>query len=102
MSKDMPRMTQNKRPRASFAGLRRVIATLRGPGGCPWDRAQTHESLAPYLLEETHETLEALDSGGPEKPCEELGALRFEALIRVRLAEAARAFTMRDDVARIT
>ncbi len=102
MSKDMPRMTQNKRPRASFAGLRRVIATLRGPGGCPWDRVQTHESLAPYLLEETHETLEALDSGDPEKRCEELGDLMFEVLIQVQLAEEARAFTMRDVIAGIT
>src|SRR2546425_11701007 len=95
-------MTRDRRRPATFAGLRRIIATLRGPDGCPWDRVQTHESLAPYLLEETHETLEALDSGDPEKGCEEPGNLMFEFLIQVQLAEEARAFTMRDVIAGIT
>jgi len=89
-------MTQDKSPPASLAALRRIIATLRGPGGCPWDRVQTHQSLAPYLLEETHETLEALDCGDPQKLCEELGDLLFEVLIQVQLAEEAGTFTMRD------
>src|SRR5438093_3575627 len=102
MPKTRSHMTQDKSPPASLAALRRIIATLRGPGGCPWDRVQTHESLAPYLLEETHETLEALDSGDPEKRCEELGDLMFEVLIQVQLAEEARAFTMRDVIAGIT
>jgi len=51
-------MKQDNQPPSTFAGLRRIIAILRGPDGCPWDRVQTHQSLAPYLLEETHETLE--------------------------------------------
>src|SRR5216117_1492539 len=93
-------MTRDKRP-ATFAGLRGIIATLRGPEGCPWDGVQTHQSLAPYLLEETHETLEALDSQDPVKLCEELGDLLFEVLIQVQLAEETGAFTMRDVLAGI-
>ena len=50
-----------------------VVARLRAPGGCPWDRQQTHESLRPYLLEETYELLEAIDSGDDAKMKEELG-----------------------------
>jgi len=50
-----------------------VVARLRAPGGCPWDREQTHESLRPYLLEETYELLEAIDSGDDAKIMEELG-----------------------------
>src|SRR6266542_923443 len=93
---DTLRMTLTKRRPATFAGLRRIIATLRGPQGCPWDKVQTHQSLAPYLLEETHETLEALESADPEKLCEELGDLLFEVLIQAQLAEEAGEFTMRD------
>jgi len=89
-------MTQAQQPPATLAGLRRIIATLRGPRGCPWDRVQTHQSLAPYLLEETHETLEALDAGDSKKLCEELGDLLFEVFIQAQLAEEAGEFTMRD------
>src|SRR3990172_2400095 len=53
-------MRPTKRELRTFSGLRKVIASLRGPGGCPWDRVQTHESLRPFLLEEASETLEAL------------------------------------------
>src|SRR6266540_2432559 len=95
-------MTRGKRPPATFAGLMRIIATLRGPDGCPWDRVQTHQSLAPYLLEETHETLEALDSREPRELCEELGDLLFEVLIQIQLAEEAGEFTVRDVIAAIT
>src|SRR6266540_7357927 len=89
-------MIPDKRSLSSFAGLRRIIARLRGPDGCPWDRVQTHESLAPYLLEEAHETLDALDSKEMAKLCEELGDLLFQVLIHVQLAEEAGAFAMRD------
>jgi tetrapyrrole methylase family protein / MazG family protein len=79
-----------------FAGVRRIIATLRGPDGCPWDRVQTHETLKAYLLEEAAETLEALDDGDPPKLREEVGDLLFQVLIHVQLAEEAGEFTMRD------
>ena len=89
-------MIPDRRSLGTFPGLRRIIATLRGPGGCPWDRVQTHESLRPHLLEETSETLDALDAQDPEKLCEELGDLLFQVLIHTQLAEEAGEFTMRD------
>jgi tetrapyrrole methylase family protein/MazG family protein len=91
-------MKPDKRSLGEFSGLRRIIATLRGPGGCPWDRVQTHESLRPYLLEEAAESLEALHSGDRDKLREELGDLLFQVLIHVQLAEEAGDFTMRDVV----
>jgi tetrapyrrole methylase family protein/MazG family protein len=81
---------------STFPGLRRIIATLRGPEGCPWDRVQTHGSLRPYLLEEAYEALDALDAKDPGKLCEELGDLLFQVVIHTQLAEEAGEFTMRD------
>src|SRR3954451_22702769 len=65
---------------------------------CPWKREQTHRSLARYLLEETHETLEAIDSGDPDHLREELGDLLLQVYFHAVLAEEAGAFTL-DDVA---
>jgi tetrapyrrole methylase family protein/MazG family protein len=84
------------RRQRSFPGLRQIVATLRGPGGCPWDRVQTHETLRPYLLEETAETLEALDRGDPDDLCEELGDLLFEVLLHIQIAEERGDFTLSD------
>jgi XTP/dITP diphosphohydrolase len=64
-----------------------VMDQLRSPGGCPWDAAQTHESLARYLLEETYETLEAIEAGDPVMLREELGDLLLQVLFHARLAE---------------
>ena len=89
-------MTPDKRSPVTLAGLRRIIATLRGPNGCPWDRVQTRQSLAPYLIEEAYEALDALDSGNPANVREELGDLLFEVLIQGQLAEEAGEFTLRD------
>ena len=82
----------------TFNGLRKVVATLRGPDGCPWDRVQTHESLRPYLAEEAAEALEALHDGDPALVCEELGDLLFQILIHVQLAEERGDFKMADVV----
>src|ERR1700742_1286847 len=65
----------------------RVMDRLRSPGGCPWDAEQTHESLARYLLEETYETLEAIEVGDPTSLREELGDLLLQVLFHARLAE---------------
>jgi len=89
-------MTASDRDLRTFAGLRRIIATLRGPQGCPWDRVQTHESLRPFLLEEASETLAALDSGDRELLCEELGDLLLEVLLHVRIAEETGEFRLAD------
>ncbi|HEX9236870.1 MAG TPA: MazG nucleotide pyrophosphohydrolase domain-containing protein, partial [Actinomycetota bacterium] len=58
---------------------------LRGPGGCPWDREQTHQSLARHLLEEAHETLEAIDEGDPDRLREELGDLLLQVVFHAEM-----------------
>jgi tetrapyrrole methylase family protein / MazG family protein len=68
------------------AAIFEVVARLRAPGGCPWDREQTHESLRPYLLEETYELLEAIDSGDTVKMKEELGDLLLQVAMHAEIA----------------
>jgi tetrapyrrole methylase family protein / MazG family protein len=63
-----------------------VVKRLRAPDGCPWDREQTHESLRPYLLEETYELLEAIDSGDDAKIKEELGDLLLQVAMHAEIA----------------
>lgn len=63
-----------------------VVHRLRAPDGCPWDREQTHESLRPYLLEETYELLEAIDSGDNDKMKEELGDLLLQVAMHAEIA----------------
>jgi tetrapyrrole methylase family protein/MazG family protein len=99
------RRKADRRSFGTFSGLRRIIATLRSPEGCPWDRVQTHRTLRPYLLEEAYETvdaLNALDQGNPDSLREELGDLLFQVLIHTQLAEEAGEFTMRDVLRGIT
>ena len=69
-----------------FEELVDVIATLRGENGCPWDREQTHETLKSTLIEETYETLEAIDAGDPKKLKEELGDLLLNVLLQAQIA----------------
>lgn len=64
-----------------------VMDRLRSPGGCPWDAEQTHQSLVPYLLEEAHEAVEALESGDPTHMREELGDLLLQIAFQSRVAE---------------
>ncbi len=78
--------------------LVKVMHRLRGPGGCPWDREQTHRSLARHLLEEAHETLEAIDSGRPELLREELGDLLLQVVFHAEMAREEGTFDI-DDVA---
>ena len=79
-------------------GVRGVMDRLRDPvDGCPWDNAQTHESLRPHLLEETYEVLEAIASGDSAELCEELGDLMMQVVLHAKLAEQDGAFTL-DDV----
>jgi tetrapyrrole methylase family protein / MazG family protein len=78
-----------------------VIATLRGPDGCPWDRVQTHDTLRPFLLEETSEALAAIDQADPKALAEELGDVLFNVLLHVQLAEEAGEFSMADVVGHV-
>lgn len=77
--------------------LVQVMDQLRSPGGCPWDAQQTHESLARYLLEETYETLEAMDQGDLTSLREELGDLLLQIVFHARIAqETASDFTLEE------
>ena len=82
-----------------FDELVRIMATLRGPEGCPWDREQTLGSLRPFLLEENYEALAALDHGDMAGLREELGDLLFEIVFLARLAEEGGHFTVADAAA---
>ncbi len=66
--------------------LVRVMARLRGPGGCPWDREQTHGTLARHLLEETHELLEAIDDGNSDAIRDELGDILLQVVFHAQMA----------------
>lgn len=77
------------------------MARLRAPDGCPWDRKQTHESLKPYLVEETYEVLEALDHNETARLREELGDLLLQILFHAQIATEAGAFTIDDVMQRL-
>src|SRR5262245_34496132 len=77
-----------------FLELLAVMGRLRGEGGCPWDRAQTRDSLRPFLVEETYEVLDALDTGDPRRIREELGDLLFQVVFHTELARELNEFSM--------
>jgi tetrapyrrole methylase family protein/MazG family protein len=79
-----------------FETLVKIIARLRAPDGCPWDREQTHASLREFLLEETYEVLAALDEGSTEKLCQELGDLLLQIVLHAQIATDAREFKLGD------
>ncbi len=85
--------------RGSFEYFQEIVAHLRAPEGCPWDRKQTHESLREYLLEETYEVLEALDSGDSDLLMKELGDLLLQIVLHSQIAVEAGEFNMADVIA---
>ncbi len=85
-----------KSDQAMFEQLIAIMKRLRGPGGCPWDAEQTHESLTRYLLEETYEVIEAIEAKSPEHIKEELGDLLLQPVFHAAIAEEAGTFTMND------
>jgi MazG family protein len=70
-----------------FLELVELVDRLRGPGGCPWDREQTFDTLKPMMLEEAYEVLDAMDSGDRQEFCSELGDLLFQVVFLSRVAE---------------
>ncbi len=76
----------------SFEAFQEIIAHLRAPDGCPWDREQTHQTLRTNLLEETYEALEALDAGDPDKMREEFGDLLLQLTLHAQIANEAGEF----------
>src|SRR5437879_10407144 len=84
-----------------FERLVALQARLRAPNGCPWDREQTHDSLRTYLVEETYEVLEALDSGDDTKIADELGDLLLQIVFHSQLAREAGRFDIAEVIERI-
>ncbi len=81
-----------------FDSLVEIIARLRAPDGCPWDRKQTHSSLRNHLLEECYEVLEALDEGDSARLCSELGDLLLQIVLHTQIATEAGEFNLGDVV----
>lgn len=102
MSEEFPEL--EAQPVLSRAGgarlldLVRVMHRLRGPDGCPWDREQTHQSLARHLLEEAHEALEAIDSDDPDRLRDELGDVLLQVVFHAEMARQEGTYDI-DDVA---
>ena len=82
---------------SNFKRLLDIMAQLRSPEGCPWDREQTPQSLKPYLIEETYEVLEAIDQNNDENIAEELGDLLLQVVFHAQIASEESRFTI-DDV----
>lgn len=85
--------------RYTFEELKEIIAVLRSGQGCPWDRAQTHESLRQCLQDECSEVLEAIDKKDTENLCEELGDILLQVMLHSQIAKEAGEFTVEDVVA---
>ncbi|RKL65215.1 nucleoside triphosphate pyrophosphohydrolase [Salipaludibacillus neizhouensis] len=86
----------------NFSKLRQVIQQLRGPGGCPWDQKQTHESLKKYLIEESYELLEAIDEEDDDHIVEELGDVLLQVLLHAQIGEDDGFFNVEDVIEGVT
>src|SRR5687767_10666923 len=90
--------SMDNRAAGEFIRLVEIMATLRGPEGCPWDRDQTIDSLKPFVLEETYEVIEAIDRHDHAALCEELGDFVFEAVFLAQLESEAGHFEIADSL----
>lgn len=81
--------------------LNEIMETLLGENGCPWDRAQTHESLSPCLLEEAQEAVDAITAGDMDNLCEELGDVLLQVVFHAKMAQKAGIFTLDDVISRL-
>jgi tetrapyrrole methylase family protein/MazG family protein/ATP diphosphatase len=80
----------------AFEQLVQIMARLRAPGGCPWDREQTHASIKPYTIEEAYEVAEAIEHGDDRELCTELGDLLLQVVFHAEMARARGAFAIAD------
>ncbi|MCK5237259.1 MAG: MazG family protein, partial [Deltaproteobacteria bacterium] len=81
---------------ADISGLEAIMDTLREPGGCPWDREQTLDTLLPYIIEEAYEVVSAIEGGDPADIKDELGDLLFQVVFISRLAKEKGDFNLSD------
>ena len=95
-------MSESSRAASEFTRLVEIMATLRGPDGCPWDREQTIDTLKAYVLEETYEVLEAIDRHDHKALCEELGDFLFEAVFLAEMEQGDGHFTIADSIKSIS
>ena len=86
----------DERVRTKMSELAGIMARLRAPGGCPWDREQTMTSLKPFLIEEAYEVLEAIESGNSKEHCEELGDLLMQVVFQAEVAREEQRFDLAD------
>jgi len=100
-SKRNPPKSARRQPGKRFEGLVALQARLRAPGGCPWDREQTHQTLKTYLIEEAYEVLDALETGDPKELSEELGDLLLQILFHADIAREAGRFDISDVISGI-
>lgn len=91
----IPAQTYDSAPSA-FSSLCEIVSILRGENGCPWDKAQTHESLLPYLIEESYEAVDAAKLGDDENFCEELGDVLLQVMLHAQIAKEEHAFDIYD------
>jgi XTP/dITP diphosphohydrolase len=89
-------------PHPQLDELIAVLERLRAPGGCAWDREQTHESLVQYLIEETYELVDAIESGDTAELIEELGDVLYQVVFHSDIAAEAGLFTLEDVASHMT
>src|SRR5450755_2942597 len=90
-------MSETKQPPGpGFARLVEIMARLRAPGGCPWDREQNFETIKPYLLEETYEVMDAIDARDWDGLADELGDLLLQAVFFAQMASEEGRFDIAD------
>lgn len=80
----------------SFSALMEIVAALRGPDGCPWDKEQTHQSLTPFAIEEVFEFIETVERNDDKAMKEELGDVLFQVALHSQMASERKAFTIED------
>ena len=98
----VPPVKEQTQALRDWTTFREIIATLRGPNGCPWDQKQTHESLKKYLLEEAHEYLAAVDAQDDFAMIEELGDVLLQVFLHAQIGEDNGYFTLEDVLASIS
>lgn len=98
----VPPVTSDEEALRDWTTFRKIIATLRGPNGCPWDQKQTHESLKKYLLEEAHEFLASVDAEDDYAMIEELGDVLLQVFLHAQIGEDNGYFNLEEVLASIS
>lgn len=98
----VPATTEDRVLNRTFAQLREIVHILRSPGGCPWDREQTHQSIRKNLIEETFEVVETIDEDDTDAMCEELGDLLLQIMLHSEMEEETGQFTVTDVIETIS